>query len=125
MALAEKYIGGAKCDVVIYDITNQISECDTDKPSNIATSEWLVVTFFWTRNGLMSSKVVHVPFGQERANFLAQGLHSKFMQAACSRPIIPQTANLSKSKNSYYWQKIVKTSNQWHSEKLKKRGGGV
>ena len=46
---------GAKCNVVIYDVTNQIFESDTDKPTDIATSEWLVATFIWTRNGLMCS----------------------------------------------------------------------
>ena len=42
----KKYIGGAKCDVVIYDVTDQIFECDTDKPTDIATSEWLVYAYF-------------------------------------------------------------------------------
>ena len=48
-----KNIGEAKCDVVIYDVTNQIFECDTDKHTDIAMSEWLVVTLIWTCNGLM------------------------------------------------------------------------
>ena len=48
MAPTKKILRGAKCDV-----TNQISECDTDKPTDITTSEWLVVTLIWTRNGLM------------------------------------------------------------------------
>ena len=41
----KKNIGGAKCDVVIYDVTNQIFECDADKPTDIATSEWLVCAY--------------------------------------------------------------------------------
>ena len=55
MAPAEKNFAVAKCDVVIYDVSNQIFECDTDKPTDIATSEWLVVTLIWTRNELMCS----------------------------------------------------------------------
>ena len=50
-----KNIEGAKCDVVIYDVTNQIFEVDTDKPTDIATSEWLLVTLIWTRKKLMCS----------------------------------------------------------------------
>ena len=57
---------GAKCDVVIYDVTNQIFECDTDKPTDTATSGWLVVTPIWTCNGLICRCTsVQVPFGQE------------------------------------------------------------
>ena len=48
-----KNIGEVKCDVVVYDVTNQIFKCDADKPIDIATSEWLVFTLIWTRNGLM------------------------------------------------------------------------
>ena len=55
MAPSEKILGGAKCDVVIFDVTDQFFECDTDKPTDIAPSEWLVVTLIWTRNGLMCS----------------------------------------------------------------------
>ena len=55
VAPTENNIGGAKCEVVLYDVTNQIFECDTDKPTDIATSEWLVVTLIWTRNGLLCS----------------------------------------------------------------------
>ena len=65
----------------------------------------------------MCSCSLHVPFDQEWETS-AQGLHLKFMPAAYSRPIILQTANLSKSKNSYYWQKVVKTSNQRRSDKI-------
>ena len=55
-ARRKKFVG-AKCDVVIYDVINQIVECDTDKPTDITTSEWLVVTLIWTRrpSGLMCS----------------------------------------------------------------------
>ena len=31
---------------IIYDATNQIVECDTDKPTDITTSEWLVLRLF-------------------------------------------------------------------------------
>ena len=46
------------------------------------------------------------------------------MRTTCGRPAIPQTANLSKSKNSYCWQKIVKAFNQWRSERFKRGGKG-
>ena len=61
----KKILGGlAKCDIVIYDVTNQVFECDTDKPIDIAMSAWLVVTLIRTRNGLMCSCTEHIPFGQ-------------------------------------------------------------
>ena len=43
-----------KCDVVIYDFTNQTVECDTVKPTDITTSEWLRL---FGRVGLVSSDV--------------------------------------------------------------------
>ena len=51
----KKILGGQ--DVIIYDVTNQIFECDTDEPTDVTTSEWLVVTLVWTRrpSGLMRS----------------------------------------------------------------------
>ena len=79
MAPAEKNIGGAKSDIVIYDVTNQILECDADKPTEVATSEWLVVTLVRTRNGLMCIVQLYT-------SRLAKEEQTK---AAYSRPIIP------------------------------------
>ena len=55
MAPAEKNIGGAKCDVVIYDVTNQIVECDTDKPTDIAQGTGRVVGALSSEAGFAGS----------------------------------------------------------------------
>ena len=60
MAPAEKNIGGAKCDVVIYDVTNQTVECDTDKPTVIAHEVGRVVGVLSSEAGFAGSMLYKV-----------------------------------------------------------------
>ena len=72
MAPAEKNIGGQSVTPV-YDVTNQIFECDTHKPTDIATSEWLVHAYLdaqWTNVQLYTSCLARDEQTFQRKGFL-------------------------------------------------------